>query len=120
MICLALLIFSLIEREVRLRLAEQGRHDMVGFYAFDNRAVRPTARLILQALHDLRLIPAHDGSHPKSPTQAGYKPNSSPYSTSTPPDPAGYSGSAKPCANPGLATTGTDRVMPTENLPDSC
>ena len=66
-ICLALLIFSLIEREVRLRLAEQNRHDMVGFYAFDNRAVRPTARLILQALHDLRLIPAHDRQPPKIP-----------------------------------------------------
>jgi transposase len=65
MICLALLIFSLIEREVRLRLAEQNRHDMAGFYAFDNRAVRPTARLILQALHDLRLIPAHDRHPPK-------------------------------------------------------
>ena len=66
-ICLALLIFSLIEREVRLRLAEQDQTDMVGFYAFDNRAVRPTARLILQALHDLRLIPAHDRQPPKIP-----------------------------------------------------
>ena len=66
-ICLALLIFSLIEREVRHRLAEQGHTDMVGFYAFDNRAVRPTARLILQALHDLRLIPAHDQQPPKIP-----------------------------------------------------
>jgi len=66
-ICLALLIFSLIEREVRTRLTEQNRHDMVGFYAFDNRAVRPTARLILQALHDLRLIPAHHHQPPKIP-----------------------------------------------------
>ncbi|MEU4565014.1 IS1634 family transposase [Actinoplanes sp. NPDC023936] len=66
-ICLALLIFSLIEREVRLRLAEQNRTDMVGFYAFDNRAVRPTARLILQALHDLRIIPAHHRQPPKIP-----------------------------------------------------
>jgi transposase len=66
-ICLALLIFSLIEREVRLRLAEQDQTDMVGFYAFDNRAVRPTARLILHALHDLRLIPAHDHQPPKIP-----------------------------------------------------
>ncbi|MFI5937355.1 IS1634 family transposase [Actinoplanes sp. NPDC051494] len=67
-ICLALLIFSLIEREVRQRLAEQHRHDMTGFYAFDNRAVRPTARLILHALNDLRLIPAHDHQPPKIPT----------------------------------------------------
>jgi hypothetical protein len=33
---------------------------MVGFYAFVNRAVRPTARLILHAQPDLRLVPAHD------------------------------------------------------------
>ncbi|MCO8269381.1 hypothetical protein M1L60_02115 [Actinoplanes sp. TRM 88003] len=66
-ICLALLIFSLIEREARRRLAEQEQSDMVGFYAFDNRAVRPTARLILQALHDLRLIPAHHRQPPKFP-----------------------------------------------------
>ena len=66
-IALALLIFSLIEREVRQRLAEQDQTDMVGFYAFDNRAVRPTARLILHALHDLRLIPAHDRQPPKIP-----------------------------------------------------
>jgi transposase len=67
-ICLALLIFSLIEREVRHRLAEQGQTDMVGFYAFDNRAVRPTAQRILHALNDLRLIPAHDRQPPKIPT----------------------------------------------------
>jgi hypothetical protein len=73
-ICLALLIFSLIEREVRQRLTEQGHTDMVGFYAFDNRAVRPTARLILQALHDLRLIPAHDRQPPKIP-QPGWLQN---------------------------------------------
>jgi hypothetical protein len=66
-ICLALLIFSLIEREVRNRLADQGHTDMVGFYAYDNRAVRPTARLILHALNDLRLIPAHDRQPPKIP-----------------------------------------------------
>ena len=66
-ICLALLIFCLIEREVRTRLAEQGHTDMIGFYAFDNRSTRPTARLILQALHDLRLIPAHDRQPPKIP-----------------------------------------------------
>jgi transposase len=73
-ICLALLIFSLIEREVRLRLAEQDQTDMVGFYAFDNRAVRPTARLILQALHDLRLIPAQHRQPPKIP-QPGWLQN---------------------------------------------
>jgi transposase len=66
-ICLALLIFSLIEREVRRSLAEQDQTDMIGFYAYDNRAVKPTARLILQALHDLRLIPAHHRQPPKIP-----------------------------------------------------
>jgi len=66
-ICLALLIFSLIEREVRQRLAAQGHTNMAGFYAYDNRTVRPTARLILQALNDLRLIPAHHRQPPKIP-----------------------------------------------------
>ncbi|WP_327005174.1 IS1634 family transposase [Dactylosporangium sp. NBC_01737] len=64
-ICLALLIFSLIEREVRTNLAPNT--EMIGFYAYDNRAVRPTGRLILQALHDLRLIPAHDQQPPRIP-----------------------------------------------------
>lgn len=64
-ICLALLIFCLIEREVRRNLAPQ--QEMVGFYAYDNRATRPTGRLILQALHQLRLIPAHDRQPPKIP-----------------------------------------------------
>jgi transposase len=66
-ICLALLIFSLIEREVRTGLAKLGHTGMVGFYGFDNRATRPTGRLILQALHDLRLIPAHDQQPPRIP-----------------------------------------------------
>ena len=39
---------------------------MVGFYGLDNRP-RPTGRLILQALHDLRLIPAHHQQPPKIP-----------------------------------------------------
>jgi hypothetical protein len=51
---------------------------------------RPTGRLILQGLHDLRLIPAHDQQPPKSRIQDGYKPNSSPSSTSTRPNPAGH------------------------------
>jgi transposase len=66
-ICLALLIFSLIEREVRAALAAQGHTDMVGFYGLDNRPARPTGRLILQALHDLRLIPAHGEQPPRIP-----------------------------------------------------
>jgi len=73
-ICLALLIFSLIEREVRRRLAEQGQTDMTGFYAYDNRAIRPTGQRILHALNDLRLLPAHDRQPPKIP-QPGWLQN---------------------------------------------
>lgn len=57
-ICLALLIFCLIEREVRANLAPET--EIVGFYAYDNRPAKPTSRLILAALAGLRLIPAHD------------------------------------------------------------
>ncbi|HET6954026.1 MAG TPA: IS1634 family transposase [Acidimicrobiales bacterium] len=64
-ICLALLIFCLIEREVRANLAPQTH--MTGFYINDRRARKPTGRLILQALSDLRLIPAHHGQPPKIP-----------------------------------------------------
>ena len=55
-ICLALLIFCLIEREVRRNLAPDT--EMIGFYINDRRARKPTGRLILQALGGLRLIPA--------------------------------------------------------------
>src|SRR6266542_729236 len=64
-ICLALLIFCLIEREVRTNLAPDT--DMTGFYINDRRARKPTGRLILQALGDLRLIPAHHGKPPTIP-----------------------------------------------------
>ena len=53
-ICLALLIFCLIEREVRANLAPDT--EMTGFYVNDCRSRKPTGRLILQALGDLRLI----------------------------------------------------------------
>jgi Domain of unknown function (DUF4277) len=68
-ICLALLIFCLIEREVRTNLAPDT--DMIGFYVNDRRARKPTGRLILQALGDLRLIPAHHGQPPTIP-KPGY------------------------------------------------
>src|SRR6266545_1147777 len=58
-ICLALLIFCLIEREVRRNLAPDT--EIRGFYINDRRPRRPTGRLILQALDDLRLIPAPRG-----------------------------------------------------------
>ena len=64
-ICLALLIFCLIEREVRTNLAPDT--DMIGFYSNDRRARKPTGRLILQALSDLRLIPAHHNQPPTIP-----------------------------------------------------
>jgi Domain of unknown function (DUF4277) len=64
-ICLALLIFCLIEREVRTNLAPDT--DMIGFYTNDRRARKPTGRLILNALGDLRLIPAHQGQPPTIP-----------------------------------------------------
>ena len=44
---------------------------MIGFYVNDRRARKPTGRLILQALGDLRLIPAHHGQPPTIP-QPGY------------------------------------------------
>jgi transposase len=55
-VCLALLIFSLIERQVRGALHAQDRTTVAGLYA--GRPAVPTTRLIFQALTGLRLIPA--------------------------------------------------------------
>ena len=68
-ICLALLIFCLIEREVRRNLAPDT--EIRGFYTNDRRARRPTGRLILQALGELRLIPAPRGE-PATIPKPGY------------------------------------------------
>src|SRR5512142_616797 len=68
-ICLALLIFCLIEREVRRNLAPDT--EMYGFYLNDGRRRRPTGRLILQALNELRIIPAPRGQAPVIP-KPGY------------------------------------------------
>jgi hypothetical protein len=68
-ICLALLIFCLVEREIRRNLAPQT--GLVGFYAYDNRAMRPTGRSIFTALAQLQLIPGHHGTPPKIPTPTG-------------------------------------------------
>ncbi len=54
---LALLLFSLIEREARRAAGPTGT--VAGLYA--RRPAKPTGRLILEALADLRLVPAHDG-----------------------------------------------------------
>jgi len=55
-VCLALLLFSLIEREARRNAGPDGK--VSGLYA--RRPARPTGRLILEALADTRLVPAHN------------------------------------------------------------
>jgi transposase len=64
-ICLALLIFCLIERQVRHNLAEQGTTKVEGLYA--GRAAIPTGRLILQALTTMKIIPGNGHSPPVIP-----------------------------------------------------
>ena len=70
MICLALLIFCLIERQVRQALAPHGG-TMTGLPGYQATAVRPTGRTIFQALAGLRLIPAHDGNPATIPKPTG-------------------------------------------------
>jgi transposase len=53
-ICLALLVYCLIERQVRQALGPE--RTMAGLYP-DNRRVRPTGRMILYHLEDLMLRP---------------------------------------------------------------
>jgi hypothetical protein len=62
-ICLALLIFCLIERQVRAAIAPAAT--LEGLYA--GRPAKPTGRLIFQALARLRLIPATGGQPPRDP-----------------------------------------------------
>jgi transposase len=62
-ICLALLIFCLIERQVRAAIAPAVALD--GLYA--GRPAKPTGRLIFEALARLRLIPAANGHPPGIP-----------------------------------------------------
>jgi transposase len=62
-ICLALLIFCLIERQVRQAIAPQTTLD--GLYV--GRAAKPTGRLIFEALARIRLIPATGGQPPGIP-----------------------------------------------------
>jgi transposase len=56
-ICLALLIFCLVEREVRRQIAPEVKLD--GLYV--GRPAKPTGRLIFEALAGLRIVPGHDG-----------------------------------------------------------
>jgi hypothetical protein len=64
-ICLALLIFSLIERQVRQALAEEGQTKVEGLYA--GRPAIPTGRLILAALATMKIIPGSGHSPPMIP-----------------------------------------------------
>lgn len=54
MICLALLVFCLIERQVRRALDKDGDGTMPGIYP-GGRRVRPTGRMILYHLGELQL-----------------------------------------------------------------
>jgi hypothetical protein len=79
-VCLALLIFSLIERQIRAALRAQGRTTVAGLYA--GRPAIPTTRLIFQALTSLRLIPATSGNPHTIPQPTPCNSKSSTYSTS--------------------------------------
>jgi hypothetical protein len=54
-ICLALLIFCLVERAVRLAISPAAT--MIGLYP-ERRAMKPTGRLVFAALAGIRLLPA--------------------------------------------------------------
>jgi transposase len=63
-ICLALLVFCLVERAVRQAIAPKVMLD--GLYV--SRPAKPTSRLIFEALGRLRLIPASGHDPPTVPT----------------------------------------------------
>lgn len=63
-ICLALLIFCLVEREVRQGIAPEKK--MTGIYP-ENRPMKPTGRLIFAALAGIRLLPATATGPPMIP-----------------------------------------------------
>ena len=69
-ICLALLIFCLVERQVRHALAPHGGM-MTGLPGYGPTPARPTGRTIFRALADLRLIPAPDGNPATIPKPVG-------------------------------------------------
>ncbi|MDQ2875153.1 MAG: IS1634 family transposase [Actinomycetota bacterium] len=64
-ICLALLIFCLIERQVRQGLTAQGQTRVEGLYA--GRPAIPTGRLILTALATMKIIPGTGQDPPVIP-----------------------------------------------------
>jgi transposase len=63
-ICLALLVFCLVERQVRKAIEPE--RTMLGLYP-ERRPARPTARMIFAALASMRLIPAARGAPPIVP-----------------------------------------------------
>jgi hypothetical protein len=63
-ICLALLVFCLVERQVRKAIAPE--RTMIGLFP-ERRPARPTGRMIFAALASMRLIPATRGSPPVVP-----------------------------------------------------
>jgi transposase len=63
-ICLALLVFCLVERAVRKAIAPAV--ELAGLYA--GRPAKPTGRLVFEALAWLRLNPAHGHDPPTIPT----------------------------------------------------
>ena len=64
-ICLALLIFCLIERQARKALAQQHKTKVEGLYA--GRPAIPTGRLILGALATMKIIPGRGQDPPVIP-----------------------------------------------------
>jgi transposase len=64
-ICLALLIFSLIERQVRHALTATGQTTIAGLYA--GRPAVATSRLILQSLATMKITPATSSNPPTIP-----------------------------------------------------
>ena len=69
-ICLALLIFCLVERQVRQALAPHAEM-MTGLPGYGPTPAKPTGRTIFRVLADLRMIPAHDGNPATIPKPAG-------------------------------------------------
>lgn len=63
-VCLALLVFCLVERQVRTAIAPE--RTMRGLYP-ENRPARPTGRMIFAALASMRLIPRSRGAPPVVP-----------------------------------------------------
>jgi transposase len=94
-ICLALLVFCLIERQVRQALGPE--QTMRGLYP-DNRKVRPTGRMIFYQLDSLMLRPGTATSPPAVLISRGVEAHRlEPPSASTKPDPAGWR-TKTPCA----------------------